>query len=75
MQHYHRGSDGGNLGIENEWHSSTPIVEEVIEDVHTEEPDPLQSEDPWSNSRLPSEVLPTQLDPILETTTTDIWSG
>ena len=70
MQQHTRGVDG----IEHDWNSSTPIVEEVIEEVLPEGPDPLQSDDPWGNSRLPSEVLPAQVDPPFETTTTESWS-
>ena len=50
----------------------SPIIEEVI----TDEPDPLQRDDPWSNTRSQEsyEVVPTHVSPTNDTTTTDSWS-
>ena len=54
------------------------MIQEVIEEVATEEPDPLQREDPWSNSRSSHpesfDVLPTQVNPTPESDTTESWS-
>ena len=66
IQQYCREAPNYSFGIDCSLDDSpTPLIHEVIEEEGSQESDPFQQDDPWSNSHQPRtyEILPTQVIP------------